>query len=122
VWLTDRTLVGDLIGDYASLPDLYSLGDYERETAGVDVRGIVWSDAGGADPVAAAEWVGRQHEERGLVTGIVSLGDPAADGFGESTLLDQPVVMEHFNLMARHGLVATIEPQRRAGRGDAADP
>jgi hypothetical protein len=51
--------------------------------AGFDVRGIVWSDAGAADPVAAAEWVWRHHEQRGLVTGIVSLGDPTADGFGD---------------------------------------
>jgi predicted TIM-barrel fold metal-dependent hydrolase len=137
-WLTDRTLVRELIGNYDSLPDVYTLGDYERETAGFDVRGIVWSDAGAEDPVAAAEWVRRQDEERGLVTGIVSLGDPAADGFGElvdslrriplvrsvrvrlagglvqgdqsqPTLLEQPAVMEHFTLMARHDLVATIE-------------
>src|SRR5919112_1185241 len=70
-WLSDRTLVRDLLGDYG------------RETAAFDVRGIVWSDAGAADPVAAAEWVWGQHQERGLVTGIVSLGDPAADGFDE---------------------------------------
>jgi predicted TIM-barrel fold metal-dependent hydrolase len=137
-WLTDRTLVRDLIGDYDSLPDVYTLVDYARETAGFPVRGIVWSDAGAADAVAAAEWVQRQHEERGLVTGIVSLGDPAADGFGDlldrlrriplvrsirvrlagglvqgaqddSTLLEQPAVVDHFELMARHGLVATIE-------------
>jgi len=137
-WLTDRTLVRELIGNYDSLPDVYTLGDYQRETTGFDVRGIVWSDAGAADPVAAAEWVSRQHEERGLVTGIVSLGDPAEDGFGElvdrlrtiplvrsirvrlasglargprseSALLEQPAVMEHFGLMARHDLVATIE-------------
>jgi predicted TIM-barrel fold metal-dependent hydrolase len=137
-WLADRTLVRDLIGNYDSLPDVYTLGDYARETAGFDVRGIVWSDAGAADPVAAAEWVWRQHEERALVTAIVSLGDPAAGGFGdlvdrlcriplvrsvrvrlaaglvrgaqdESTLLDQAAVMEHFAVMARHDLVATIE-------------
>jgi predicted TIM-barrel fold metal-dependent hydrolase len=137
-WLTDRTLVRDLIGDYDSLPDAYTLGDYERETAALDVRGIVWSDAGAADPVAAAEWVWRQHQEHGLVTGIVSLGDPAADGFGElvarlreiplvssvrvrlasglaqgaddgPTLLEQPVAMEHLRHMATLGLVATIE-------------
>ena len=137
-WLSDRTLVRDLLGDYGSLPDVYTLGDYERETAAFDVRGIVWSDAGAADPVAAAEWVWGQHQERGLVTGIVSLGDPAADGFGElitrlreiplvssirvrlasslaqgaqhgSTLLVQPVAMEHLARMAEHGLVATIE-------------
>jgi predicted TIM-barrel fold metal-dependent hydrolase len=137
-WLTDRTLVRDLIGNYDSLPDVYELRDYERETAGFDVRGIVWSDAGAADPVAAAEWVRRQHEERALVTGIVSLGDPAAGDFGdlldrlrriplvrsvrvrlaaglaqagrrEATVLEQPAVMEHFTLMARHDLVATVE-------------
>src|SRR5262245_52576113 len=137
-WLTNRTLVRELIGNYDSLPDVYTLGDYQRETSGFDVRGIVWSDAGAADPVVAAEWVSRQHEERGLVTGIVSLGDPAQDGFSElvdrlrtiplvrsirvrlasglargprseSALLDQPVVMKHFELMVRHDLVATIE-------------
>jgi predicted TIM-barrel fold metal-dependent hydrolase len=137
-WLTDRTLVRDLIGDYDSLPDVYTLGDYKRETAGFAVRGIVWSDAGAADPVAAAEWVARQDEAHGLVTGIVSLGDATADGFGDlvdrlraiplvrsirvrfaaglvgdaqndSTLLERPGVLEHFGLMARHGLVATIE-------------
>jgi predicted TIM-barrel fold metal-dependent hydrolase len=82
-WLADRTLVRDLIGDYESLPDVYTLSDYERETAAFELRGIVWSDAGAADPVAAAEWVRRQDEERGLVTGIVSLGDPAAEGFAD---------------------------------------
>jgi predicted TIM-barrel fold metal-dependent hydrolase len=140
-WLSDRTLVRDLIGNYDSLPDVYTLGDYERETADFDVRGIVWSDAGAADPVAAAQWVRRQHEERGLVTAIVSLGDPAADGFadlvdrlraiplvssirvrlaaglvqgaGRQSGADQqstlPAVIEHLDLMARNGLVATIE-------------
>jgi predicted TIM-barrel fold metal-dependent hydrolase len=69
------------------------------------------------------------------VTGIVSLGDPATDGFGDlverlrgitgmssirvrlaagspqgdSTPLEQPHVIEHLGLMACHGLVATIE-------------
>jgi predicted TIM-barrel fold metal-dependent hydrolase len=137
-WLTDRTLVRDLIGDYDALPDVYTLGDYERETAAFDVRGIVWSDAGAADPVAAAEWVRRQDEGRGLVTGIVSLGDPAAEGFADlverlrgnprvrsvrvrladalargprsgSSVLEPPAVMKHFALLARHDLVATIE-------------
>jgi len=137
-WLSDRTLARDLIGDYDSLPDVYALSDYERETEAFDLRGIVWSDAGAADPVAAAEWVRRQHEERGLVTGIVSLGDPVDDGFGdlverlrgnslvrsvrvrlvaglvqggdsEPSLFERPAVMERFALMARHDLVATIE-------------
>jgi predicted TIM-barrel fold metal-dependent hydrolase len=137
-WLTDRTLVRDLIGDYDALPDVYTLGDYVRETAAFDVRGIVWSDAGAADPVAAAEWVSGQREECGLPTAIVSLGDPADAGFGalvdrlremplvrgvrvrlaaglvqggpdESSLLDLPGVLEHFALLARHDLVATLE-------------
>jgi len=137
-WLTDRTLVRDLIGDYDSLPDVYTLADYGRETVGFDVRGIVWSDAGAANPVAAAEWVRAQHQERGLVTGIVSLGDPTAEGFSdlidrllqislvrsvrvrlaaglvqgdrsEPAFLEQPGVMESFGLMARHELVATVE-------------
>ena len=82
-WLTDRSLVRDLIGNYDSLPDVYTLQDYERETAAFDVRGVVWSDAGAADPVAAAEWVWEQDEVRGLVTGMVSLGDPADEGFGD---------------------------------------
>src|SRR5262249_47595643 len=137
-WLSDRTLVRDLIGDYDSLPDLYTLSDYQRETAAFDVRGIVWSDAGAADPVAAAEWVRRQDEEHRLVTAIVSLGDPAAAGFGdlverlrgnplvrsirvrlaaglahgpqsESTQLEEPGVIKGLALIARYGLVATIE-------------
>jgi predicted TIM-barrel fold metal-dependent hydrolase len=137
-WLTDRTLVRDLLGDYDALPDVYTLSDYERETAGLDVRGIVWSDAGAEDPVAAAEWVARQDAGRRLVTGIVSLGDPATAGFGalvdrlrriplvrsvrvrlaggltqgdqgDATLLDQPGVLDHLALLARHDLVATVE-------------
>ena len=136
-WLTDRTLVRELIGDYDALPDVYTLADYERETAAFDVRAIVWSDAGAADPVAAAEWVARQHGERGLAIRLVSLGDPATDGFGEliaqlreiaavssirvrlagsltqgareATLLEEPVAMEHLAQMAEHGLVATLE-------------
>ena len=137
-WLTDRTFARDLIGDYDSLPDVYTLADYERETAALDVRGVVWSDAGAADPVAAAEWVRAQDEGRGLVTGLVSLGDPTTDGFGDlleglranplvrsvrvrlaaglvqgarpaPSPLERPAAMEHLALMARHGLVATIE-------------
>jgi predicted TIM-barrel fold metal-dependent hydrolase len=53
-WLTDRALVRDLLGNYDSLPDVYTLEDYERETSGFDVRGIVWSDAGAADPAPVA--------------------------------------------------------------------
>jgi predicted TIM-barrel fold metal-dependent hydrolase len=93
-WLEDRTLVRDLLGDYDSLPDGYTLRNYEEETASLDVRGIVWSDAGAADPVAAAEWVSGQDEGRGLVTGLVSLGDPSAAGFAEllDRLAENPLV------------------------------
>lgn len=80
-WLEDRSLVRDLIGNYDSLPDVYTLRDYQRETASFDVGGIVWSDAGAADPVAAAEWVANQDPDRALIAGLVSLGDPASHEF-----------------------------------------
>ena len=48
-WLSDRALRRDMLGDYDSLPDRYNLSDYRRETAGYDVRGLIWSDAGAAD-------------------------------------------------------------------------
>ena len=82
-WLTDRTLVRDMIGNYDSLPDTYRLADYQREVAGQDVRGIVWSDAGADDPIAAAEWVQRQCEELEMPGALVTLGDPADHGFPE---------------------------------------
>ena len=49
-WLQDRTLVRDMLGDYDSLPDCFALADYSDATSGFDVRGVVWSDAGAADP------------------------------------------------------------------------
>ena len=52
-WLSNRTVVRDMLGDYDSLPDRYTLPDYRRETLGYDVRGVIWSDAGAADPLAA---------------------------------------------------------------------
>src|SRR5262249_58504955 len=84
------------------------------------------------------EWVRGQHQEGGLVPGIVSLGDPMDEGFGalverlrgnplvrsvrvrlaaglvqgaesEPPLLERPGVTERFALMARHDLVATVE-------------
>jgi predicted TIM-barrel fold metal-dependent hydrolase len=79
-WLTDRTMVRDMIGDYDSLPDTYALADYDDATAGFEVRGVVWSDAGAADPVAAAEWVTAQNTT-GRVVGLVALGDPTDRGF-----------------------------------------
>lgn len=137
-WLSDRTLLRGLLGNYDSLPDSYTLADYRRETHGYDVRGIVWSDAGAADPVAAATWVQRQNEEHGIVTAMVTLGDPtsaefadlvdrwrriplvrsvrvrlvqalSADGSREGSPLDDPLTMRNLALLARHDLVATIE-------------
>ena len=79
-WLQDRTLVRDMLGDYDSLPDCYALADYSDATSGFDVRGVVWSDAGAADPVAAAAWVAAQNTA-GQVIGLVALGDPTNSGF-----------------------------------------
>jgi predicted TIM-barrel fold metal-dependent hydrolase len=79
-WLTDRTMLRDMIGDYDSLPDTYALADYDSATSAFDVRGVVWSDAGAADPVAAAAWVAAQ-DTAGHVIGLVSLGDPTDPGF-----------------------------------------
>jgi predicted TIM-barrel fold metal-dependent hydrolase len=137
-WLSDRTLVREMLGDYDSLPETYTLGDYRSDTAGHDVRGLVWSDAGAADPVAAAASVQRQNDEHGLVVGIVTLADPAAPGFNElvdryleiplvssvrirlvadlgggspggETLPDDSFAMANLALLARNDLVATVE-------------
>ena len=136
-WLTDRTLVRDMIGNYDSLPDTYTLADYRREVAGHDVRGIVWSDAGADDPIAAAAWVQRQCEELDMPGALVTLGDPADHGFPElverfralplarsvrvrlvpalaqgapdRTLLDDEGAMANLELLAKHELVATLE-------------
>jgi predicted TIM-barrel fold metal-dependent hydrolase len=79
-WLEDRTMLRDMIGDYDSLPDTYTLADYDEATSEFDVRGVIWSDAGAADPVAAAEWVASQNTA-GRVIGLVALGDPTDPGF-----------------------------------------
>jgi predicted TIM-barrel fold metal-dependent hydrolase len=78
-WLSDRSLVRDMLGDYDALPDRYTLRDYVGASAGRDVQGV-WSDAGAADPLAAAEWVRDQRPE-GVILAIVSLADPADPGF-----------------------------------------
>jgi hypothetical protein len=74
-------MLRDMIGDYDSLPDTYTLADYDEATSGFDVRGVIWSDAGAADPVAAAEWVASQNTA-GRVIGLVALGDPTDPGSG----------------------------------------
>ena len=136
-WLTDRTLVRDMIGNYDSLPDSYTLADYVCEVAGHDVCGVVWSDAGADDPIAAAAWVQRQCEELDVPGALVTLGDPADEGFAElverfhalplassvrvrllpalaqgpadRTLLDDERAMANLELLANHELVATLE-------------
>src|SRR5689334_7147884 len=79
-WLADGTMVGDMLGNYDILPDTYTLADYNAAPTPFDVRGVVWSDAGAADPVAAAEQVAEQNPD-GQVVGLVALGDPADRGF-----------------------------------------
>jgi predicted TIM-barrel fold metal-dependent hydrolase len=136
-WLTDRSLVRDMIGNYDSLPDTYTLTDYEREVAGHDVRGIVWSDAGADDPIAAAAWVQHQCDELDMPGALVTLGDPADEGFADlverfralplarsvrirlvpalargaadRTLLDDDLAMTNLELLGKHELVATLE-------------
>jgi predicted TIM-barrel fold metal-dependent hydrolase len=136
-WLSDRTLVRDMLGDYDSLPDRYALSDYRRETLGYDVRGLIWSDAGTADPLAAADWVSRQQDGAPSVIAIVTLGDPTSSVFAGlvercrqrplirsirmrllpelsgravgGDLLDDRLVRDNLALLADSGLVATVE-------------
>jgi predicted TIM-barrel fold metal-dependent hydrolase len=137
-WLSDRTLVRDMLGDYDSLPDRYTLADYRRETRGYDVRGVIWSDAGAADPLAAADWVSRQQDEASPVIAMVTLGDPASAAFAGlvercrqrplirsirmrlvaglseradagGDFLDNRLVRDNLALLASSGLVATVE-------------
>lgn len=136
-WLSDRTVVRDMLGDYDSLPDRYTLPDYRRETLGYDVRGVIWSDAGAADPLAAAGWVSQQQDGTPPVIAMVTLGDPTSAAFpglvercrqvplirsirmrlvpglsGRATgrdLLDDRLVRDNLALLARSGLVATVE-------------
>ena len=136
-WLSDRTVVRDMLGDYDSLPDRFTLPDYRRETLGHDVRGVVWSDAGAADPLAAADWAGRDRDGTPPVIAMVTLGDPTSAAFAGlvercrqrplirsvrmrlvpelsgraagGDLLDDRLVRDNLGLLARSGLVATVE-------------
>jgi predicted TIM-barrel fold metal-dependent hydrolase len=136
-WLSDRTLVRDMIGDYDSLPDTYTLADYRQETRGHDIAGVVWSDAGAADPIAAVDWVAMQSDHLPII-GMVTLGDPASTGFAElielshrvplvtsmrmrlvegmstgglggEDFLEDPLIRSNLEQLATKGLVATIE-------------
>jgi predicted TIM-barrel fold metal-dependent hydrolase len=137
-------MLRDMLGDYDALPDTYSLADYTEATSGFDVQGVVWSDAGAADPVAAAEWVAAQNTA-GRVIGLVALGDPSEPGFERlvSALRANALVtsvrvrlvpafqpgaptapadadgrlIDGVGLLAEQGLVATIEAgAREVGR------
>ena len=116
-WLTDRTMLRDMLGNYDSLPDEYGLADYLAATSGFDARGIVWSDAGAADPVAAVEWVSAQNVS-GQVIGLVSLADPADPGFEElvAALVTNPLVTS-----VRMRLVRAFAPGARAAPAVADD-
>ena len=134
-WLSDRALLRDMLGDYDSLPGRHTLSDYRRETAGYDVRGVIWSDAGAADPVAAANWVSRLDGTPPVIA-MVSLGDPTSAAFADLVERCQPrplirsirmrlvaglsgraagdvlgnqLVRDNLTLLDRSGLVATIE-------------
>ena len=135
-WLSDRALLRDMLGDYDSLPDRHTLSHYRRETAGYDVRGVIWSDAGAADPLAAANWVS-QLDGTPPVIAMVSLGDPTSAAFAGlvegcqqrplirsirmrlvaglsgraagGDVLDDQLVRDNLTLLERSGLVATVE-------------
>jgi len=133
-WLTDRTMLRQMLGDYDSLPATYTLDDYRREVGSHDVRGVVWSDPGAADPVAAAASVQRQNDSKGMVVGLVALADPTTPQFAGLVehFLQIPLVtsvrvrlaaglaapaaapfdtsvLDNLRLLADHRLVATIE-------------
>jgi predicted TIM-barrel fold metal-dependent hydrolase len=114
-WLEDRTMLRNMLGDYDALPDTYGLADYTTATRGFDLRGVVWSDAGAADPVAAAEWVAAQNTA-GQVIGIVGLGDPSKPGFERLVLAlrENPLVTS-----VRVRLVPAFQPGAPAAPADA---
>lgn len=131
-WLADRTAVRDLLGDYDSLPEVYTLADYRAETAAHPVHGVVWSDAGSADPLHAAAWVQRQADGQDLDVLLVTLADPASagwpaflrsfaelpaaagvrvrlvSGLGGGTALAGDA-LAHLRLLGEHGLTLTVE-------------
>jgi len=62
-WLSDRSTVVDMLGNYDSLPDRYTLDDHLHAIAPLTVGGVIWSDAGAADPLAALRWARDQDDE-----------------------------------------------------------
>jgi predicted TIM-barrel fold metal-dependent hydrolase len=116
-WLSDRTMLVDMLGDYRSLPDRYTLDDYLRATAPFDIGGVIWSDPGTADPVAAIDWV-HQQDPHGLVAGIVTLGDPLAPGFADFVAR---VAGDELVTSVRVRLVPGFQDDAPSGRRAAAD-
>jgi predicted TIM-barrel fold metal-dependent hydrolase len=116
-WLSDRTTVVDLLGDYSSLPDRFLLDDYLRAAEPFAVDGIIWSDAGAADPVGALDWVRRQDTD-GVVIGLVTLGDPLAAGFADFV---DVVAREPLVTSVRIRLTPALQPHGRADRPGESD-
>lgn len=115
-WLSDRSLVVDMLGDYDSLPDRYTLDDHLEAIAPHTVDGVIWSDAGAADPLAALRWVRDQDRGRGLVSGLVTLADPFAAGFASfvTAAAAEPLVSA-----VRIRLVASLRTAGGADEGTA---
>ncbi len=78
-WLSDRTMLVDMLGDYGSLPDRYTLDDYLRAAGPFDIGGVIWSDPGTADPVAAVDLFGCDRCMFGSDMPIETLRSPFAN-------------------------------------------
>jgi predicted TIM-barrel fold metal-dependent hydrolase len=116
-WLSDRTAVVEMLGDYRSLPDRYTLDDYRRATAPFDIGGVIWSDPGTSDPLAAVDWV-RQQDAHGLLAGIVTLGDPFAPGFADFV---ERVAQDQLVTSVRVRLIEALRQDGSPGRDGASD-
>jgi predicted TIM-barrel fold metal-dependent hydrolase len=47
------------VGDYSTLPRRYLMDDYNKESAGVEVAGLVWHEFLSSDPLREAQWAQR---------------------------------------------------------------
>ena len=98
---------------------------------------MIWSGAGAADPLAAADWVSRQQGETLPVVAMVTLGAPGVGSFADlvgrcqprplirsirmrlvpelsgravgGDVLDDPLLHDNMGLLGRTGLVAAVE-------------
>ena len=78
-WLSDRTMVRDMIGNYDSLPDTFTLADYDEATSAFDVGGV--SGPMPARPTRLRQPLVTDQDHAGRVIGLVALGDPLDAGF-----------------------------------------